>query len=332
MKKIVGFILSIVILLIILYIIGVKKVINVLLKVNLTFVFIAILMELVVILIMTLRWKYVLKVLDYSPSIKNLFLLVLLGQFINNITPSMRGGGEPFRAYYLYKLENIPKGVAFSSVLVERVLDTIIFLFMTITVIAHFITCGFEYTNYLIFSWIFIFITSFFLFYIILNKNLLIKMALKVNKFIEKFKKNKYNEDKILNSIEEFYSSLKMFKKSKKDGNVIIAIILSFLWYILDILKLWILFLAIPYYISIINVASVYLVTLLSGIFSPTPSGFGTSDIVMIGAFSLLNTNPSVATVITLLDRFISYILPTIFGYLASLYIYKKAGERYYGK
>ncbi|MEO2117087.1 MAG: UPF0104 family protein, partial [Methanocaldococcus sp.] len=300
--------------------IGLDEIIKVLINANPKYLILAFILQILVFVILSARWKFIIKILGYSANFKNIFLLVLMGLFINNITPSMRGGGEAFRAYYLSKLEKIPQGLAFSTVVVERVLDTAIFLFFTLFVIGYFVITGFEYIEYLILSWIFLFSLTAIIIYLIANKTLLIKTVTKISKFICKYCSYKYDEAKILQSIEEFYNSMKFFK-NKRGWDVVIAIFLSVMWYIFDILKLWMLFLSISYIVSIVSIATVYLITLLSGVLSITPSGFGTADTVMILSFSAFDIPPSIAAAVTLLDRFISYILPTIFGYIAMIII-----------
>lgn len=44
----------------------------------------------------------------------------------------------------------------------------------------------------------------------------------------------------------------------------------------------------------------------------------------MIISFTVFNIPPSVAAVVTILDRLISYIFPTILGYIAIIIIKKK--------
>ncbi|HII59228.1 TPA: UPF0104 family protein [Methanocaldococcus jannaschii] len=307
--------------------IGLDKIIKVLINTNPEYVILAFILQILVSVILSARWKFIIKILGYSANFKNIFLLVLMGLFINNITPSMRGGGEAFRAYYLSKLEEIPKGLAFSTVVVERVLDTAIFLFFTLFVIGYFVVTGFKYLEYLILSWIFLFSLTAIIIYLIANKGLLIKTVTKISKFICKYCSYNYDETKILQSIEEFYNSMKFFK-NKRGWEVVVAIFLSVMRYIFDILKLWLLFLSLSYVVSVICVSAVYLITLLSGVLSITPSGFGTADTVMILSFSAFNIPPSVAAAVTLLDRLVSYILPTILGYIAMLIIKREIDKK----
>ncbi|XRO75163.1 UPF0104 family protein [Methanocaldococcus sp. 28A] len=326
-KSSILFILSIAFILILMAYIGIYKIFQILISANPIYIILAIILQIVISILLALRWRYITNILGYKASMKNLFLLVLMGMFINNITPSMRGGGEAFRAYYLSKLEKIPKGLAFSTVVVERVLDTSIFLFFTLFVIGYFVVTGFKYLEYLILSWIFLFSLTAVVIYLIANKKLLIKTVTKISKFICKYSSYNYEEDKILKSIDDFYNSMRFFK-NKRGRDVYIAITLSVGWYVLDILKLWLLFISLSYIVSIVSVAAVYLITLLFGILSITPSGFGTADTVMILSFSAFKIPLSVSAAVTLLDRFVSYVFPTLLGYIAMLIIKKELDKK----
>ncbi|XRO77398.1 UPF0104 family protein [Methanocaldococcus sp. 10A] len=326
-KSSILFILSIAFILILMAYIGIYEIFQILISANPIYIILAFILQIVISILLALRWRYITDILGYKASMKNLFLLILMGLFINNITPSMRGGGEAFRAYYLSKLEKIPKGLAFSTVVVERVLDTAIFLFFTLFVIGYFVVTGFKYLEYLILSWICLFSLTAVVIYLIANKKLLIKTVTKISKFICKYCSYNYDEEKILKSIDEFYNSMRFFK-NKRGREVYIAIILSVGWYVLDILKLWLLFLSLHYIVSIVSVAAVYLITLLSGVLSITPSGFGTADMVMILSFSAFKIPPSVAAAVTLLDRFVSYVIPTLLGYIAMLIIKKELDKK----
>jgi uncharacterized protein (TIRG00374 family) len=239
----------------------------------------------------------------------------MMGQFINNITPSMKGGSEPFRAYYLSKLENIPNHISFSSVVIERLLDTLVFLILTLIVIIYFIANGISYATELMFVWSFIGILTALALYVIMHETLAYKLVLKIAKIIAKFSSKSINDDKIKSSINLFQNNIKFFKNNKR--KILMPFILSFGWWILDILRIYILFQAIKSNISVIAVSSTYLISLLIGILPTLPGSLGTSDAVMIGMYSLFNIPYSEAAAGTILDRVISYGLATIVGAFA---------------
>ena len=307
--------IGILIILLILWQIGIKDVINVFLLMDIKLFLVAILVYLITIFVIMMRWRCLLRINNRDATLKNLFLLIMMGQFINNITPSMKGGSEPFRAYYLSKLENIPNHISFSTVVIERLLDTLVFLILTLMVIIYFIAHGISYATELMFIWSFIGILTALALYIIMHKTLAYKLVLKIAKIIARFSSKTINEDKIKSSINLFQGNIRFFKNNKR--KIIIPFILSFGWWILDILRIYILFQAIKSNISVIAVSSTYLISLLIGILPTLPGSLGTSDAVMIGMYSLFNIPYSEAAAGTILDRIVSYGLATIMGALA---------------
>ncbi|MGH2569462.1 MAG: lysylphosphatidylglycerol synthase transmembrane domain-containing protein, partial [Bacteroidota bacterium] len=74
-----------------------------------------------------LRWKYLLAPVKRNARGRNLFSAVMIGYMVNNILPR---AGELVRAYVIGKSEGISKSSALGTVVVERILDTVTFLFM----------------------------------------------------------------------------------------------------------------------------------------------------------------------------------------------------------
>ena len=98
-KTIIFFALSIVILLVMLYFVGIDEVLNALKDANLALIALAIGLQFVSFFLYSLRWKILNDIANLECDIPKLFPIVLVGLAVNNITPSGRGGGEPVRAY-----------------------------------------------------------------------------------------------------------------------------------------------------------------------------------------------------------------------------------------
>ena len=80
-------------------------------------------------LLRALRWRYLLDPIKRGIGLRNLFSGVMVGYFFNNILPR---AGELARPYALAKLESIPKGAAFGTIVVERIMDTVSFLVLVL--------------------------------------------------------------------------------------------------------------------------------------------------------------------------------------------------------
>lgn len=77
------------------------------------------------------RWRYMLAPVKDGISFRNLFSGVMVGYMMNNILPR---AGELVRPYTIGKLEGIPKGAAFGTIVIERLLDTLSFLLLVVAI------------------------------------------------------------------------------------------------------------------------------------------------------------------------------------------------------
>ncbi len=72
------------------------------------------------------RWQYALNYLGYKSLMTNNFLTVLVSYFMNLTIPR---SGEVSRAALLYKYEKIPFDKGFGTIVTERIVDFLVFLF-----------------------------------------------------------------------------------------------------------------------------------------------------------------------------------------------------------
>jgi uncharacterized protein (TIRG00374 family) len=76
-------------------------------------------------LLRALRWRYLLDPLKRSIGLRNLFSGVMIGYLLNNVLPR---AGEIGRPYALARLESLPVSAVFGTIVVERIMDTVMFL------------------------------------------------------------------------------------------------------------------------------------------------------------------------------------------------------------
>ena len=136
---------SLVILAVMLYFVGIDQVIDALKIAKLEYIAIAVAMQVFTYYLYTLRWKILNGLVDINVGIKKLIPMVLVGLAVNNITPSGRGGGEPVRAYILSREEDYPMEETFATVVADRALDTFPFVVLAIlTIIGMALTFNFD--------------------------------------------------------------------------------------------------------------------------------------------------------------------------------------------
>ena len=102
--------ISVVILLIMLWFVGIDQVVDALKMANVSIVVLAILTQIFTYVMYTLRWQILNRQANMDVSIRELLPMVLVGLAVNNITPSGRGGGEPVRAYVLSNEKDYQSG------------------------------------------------------------------------------------------------------------------------------------------------------------------------------------------------------------------------------
>lgn len=98
--------ISVVILLVMLWFVGIDQVVTALKLANVYIIVLAIVIQIITYFLYSLRWQILNKQASMDVSMRELLPMVLVGLAVNNITPSGRGGGEPVRAYILSNEKN----------------------------------------------------------------------------------------------------------------------------------------------------------------------------------------------------------------------------------
>ena len=81
----------------------------------------------------SIRWKMLLKPMDYHPKLRTTFAAVMVGYFANLAFPRL---GEVMRCGILYKYEKIPVSKSIGTVITERTVDMLVFLLLFLVTFA----------------------------------------------------------------------------------------------------------------------------------------------------------------------------------------------------
>lgn len=317
-KKTVGLLgISVLILLVMLWFVGIDQVINALRIAKLEFIALAIAFQVATYYLFALRWKILNNLVDIDVSIKSLVPMVLVGLAVNNITPSGRGGGEPVRAYILSREKNYPMEETFATVVADRALDTFPFVVLAVLTIVG-MTFYFEMDLWLLLVMVFvvalIVVVLIFLIYMSINP----KFGKRVDGWIiglvrRFYKKNSEElEEKIHGVIAGFQDTMKMVIYNRKV--LYIALPLSFVIWIFEILRVYFVFLAFGAVVSPILIGEVFILASLVGMIPLLPGGLGAVDGMMILFYSAAGITPSVSAAATVIERLISFWMATIIG------------------
>ena len=310
-------IVSFLILIVMFHFIGIENVIDALKKANLGLIALAIGIQIFTYFLYTLRWKLVNDAVNIKVSFRSLFPMMMVGLAVNNITPSGRGGGEPVRAYILSKEEGYDLKDTFAGVVADRVLDTFPFIVLAaITIVAMLLY--FEIPTWLVvvlvLSVIGILVVLGILVYLCINQNFGNALEKFIFRIVSRFYK-KSSEDlekKIHDNIFGFQKTMSVLILNRK--LLYYTVPLSFLIWIFEILRVYIVFLAFGASLNVIVIGEVFIIASLVGMIPLLPGGLGAVDGVMIGFYSKAGISLSLAGPVTLIERLISFWMATIIG------------------
>lgn len=311
-------IIGLVIMVVILYFIGIDTVINALAMANLWYILLAVLLQFAAYYIYTLRWFIINKSADMDGvKLKKLFPMVLVSLAVNNITPSGRGGGEPVRAYILTKESDYSFDRTFATVLGDRALDTFPFIILAIiTIIGMIMTFSLSLVWILTLVVCVVAITALvvIIIYMSVNEEFGDKLTNWIIKLVKRFYK-KYKPRhaiQIKQYVSGFQSTMKVLITDKYV--LMYALPLSFVGWIVEIFRVYFVFLAFGANVSPIIIAEVFIIACLVGMIPLLPGGLGAVDGIMILFYSGAGITASISAAATVVERLISFWMTTILG------------------
>lgn len=298
---------------------GVEDVIGVLKKARLDYFILAVLVYIAGVVLWALRWGVLLKSLNINASFRTILGAIFVGVFVNNVTPGARGGGEPMRMYYLSKRSNETYGPVFATIMADRILDlipVIVMLFLSMVYVYRLGSTTLMITllvlNAILAALIVITLV------ILLNerrtKRILYWFFGLVSRLMPK-KAKKY-EEKFIHNIEvnvpKFQKGFKLLLKDKKA--FLLALAYSFAFWFLTLLRSYFIFLSIKYPVGLEEIMVVQMIGVVAGLISIIPGGAGFIEAINSGVYILLGIDKNFAVTATLIDRLISYWIPTVLG------------------
>ena len=310
--------ISVLILALMLYFVGIDKVINALKIANLYIIALAIAVQIFTYFLYTLRWQILVKLADMDVSFMQLLPLILVGLAVNNITPSGRGGGEPVRAYILSKeSKKYSFDETFATVVADRALDTFPFIVLAAITTAAMVLF-FDFALWLIVVMVLAVIAIIILLFVLIYMCIDPKFGERVDGWVIGLVRRFYKKDsedlenKIHSSIFGFQNTMKILISNKK--GLVYTLSLSFIIWAFEIFRVYLVFLAFGAHVDIIVVGEVFIVACLVGMIPLLPGGIGAIDGVMVIFYSRAGIPTSISTAATFIERLISLWMATIIG------------------
>ena len=296
-KKVLIFLLfGLLIMAVMLYFIGIDEVIEALKLSNLWLVLLAIVIQIFTYFLYTWRWNIINKTADMDLGIKKSLPMVLVSLAVNNITPSGRGGGEPVRAYLLAKEGHFKFEDTFATVIADRALDTFPFVILAILTIIGIIftfSLDIKLIAFLVIMVTLITAGVILLLYVCINEAFGVKLTSWIIKIVSRFYK-KFNEDteeRIIEAVKTFQARMNALLRER--SIIYYALPLSFVIWIFEILRVYVVFLAFGAKVSPIVIGEVF---------------------IMILFYANAGITASLSAAATVVERLISFWMTTFIG------------------
>jgi hypothetical protein len=307
-----------------------KELFNILKTTNYLYVFVGILIgALGGSLVRSYRWKFLLEPIKSDIKYKNLFSTTVVGYMMNNLIPR---SGEVARPYLLGKNEGISKMAAFGTIILERIIDTVIFLLMFGFCLIFFknrISNAFPQIGSAV---VILIILTFVLFAWIIFSMFKTELSLKIVKVFTKILPNRYQVriDSLFGSLVNSFEILKKPKLLVKIGFYTFILWFVYLvstlipFYSFDILtngSIW---------LSMWN-ANLLLVLISVSMFVPAPAGTGpyhyVCKVTLTSIFSISEVNALGYATSTHLMGFILYFIGGMYYFISMNYKFSELKE-----
>lgn len=325
------FALGILIIFFILRYIGVEETVAVLKEVKVSFLFLGVLTQILLFVIWGYRWKTILEAIEERVSVKNLYISLFIGVMINNITPSAKTGGEPIRAYTLSKREKIRVERAFATITADRVFDSFPYTFLSLFSVLYLfffrdVPTWVQYVLLfaLFFSIFMLMVTVYLCINVKTAKRLILGM---INFFGRFFPRIKRYSGMVEERIVDFNSTVLKIGKSR--STMAKSMIISFLMLFLSVSRVYFIFRAVGYDVTLIVPIVVTIIAIQVNIIPLLPGGLGTTEGVMIIIFSIFGISSAISASVAILDRLLSYWLGIFIGAACSFLPHEPLEKEY---
>ncbi|NJD99237.1 flippase-like domain-containing protein [Thermococcus sp. LS1] len=239
-----------------------------------------------------IRWKLVLRGMGKEVPLFELVKAILASIFMNNITPMSRSGGELLRITWISRRSKVPVGISTVSIIYERILETVPVFVLFLIGMLYFSAMP----------------DVLFLIGIAGVAAIWIKWDSFVSLSLKIFKTSVSEEE------------MKKILSLRDRHNITLAgILLSSAVWILDVARLKLITLAFGFDLSLSLIAVISIANLLLGLVAFTPGGIGIIEGGLVGTLTHFGIPVGFAVSITLLERFVSYVLSSLVGFIVLL-------------
>ena len=316
MKRFFVFIISISLIILLILWIGPTNILNSFKTASWQWLLVALFIHLLAVGVRSLRWGFI---INQPFKFKNNYIVKTIGLFAGNFSP-MRTAGEVLNAVAGKKINKISLHEGLSAGLTERLFD-----FLVVAVLLILPSIWIENMRFVsIIGAVSSLIMVLVVYLVNWRENTSIWIYKKIHPILCKLPIN----EEVLDSIySKFTEGLKGMTRSTNsfttNRNLFVVLILAFMSWILECLRLYVVFHAFNVEISFMSVIVIFLLANVIGIASALPGGMGSIEVSLTGLFVLFGVPTALAGSIALADRLVSFWAVSVLGLIFSSYYAK---------
>jgi uncharacterized protein (TIRG00374 family) len=267
------------------------------------------------------RWQAALSFINCRISFDVRYLMLCATIFLNNITPGVRVGGDPFgRAYMMHKLENTSYSSSMASIIGDHALDPLVGVsFLMAGLLLQFGKGSLQLSLILIAAWALAAFVTVFIPRLFFKKRIAVKGVSSITNRVLGWFGKRGNAQETMGGIEDFYSdsyaTVDKWKKVLSIGS------LTLLLWALDVFRLYTIFLALGYHPKLAMLLIASSVPVIVGLIPLLPGGLVLVEGSLISVLALFGVPLNLAMAATVIERGISFVLSTIVGAVIFSYL-----------
>lgn len=267
------------------------------------------------------RWQIALSAVDRKINFSSLYLICHGGKFVTNVTPIMKAGGDPFRAYFAKKLKNLPYDLGLATLLAETAISIpVFFSFLTAGLVIWLYLTAPLWLTFLVGILMGLFVVFFLpvVRWLVERETALDQLVRLVN-WIREHLGRDGSAESVKKSLKEFYKSTQFVMNHKRAA--VSMVLVTFFLYSTTVLRFYLIFLAlgltISWYVPLLGAT----VPFLLGLIPFSPGGLVFVEGGMLGLFVALGISGPAAASAVIIERGISYFISTAAGGVAASYL-----------
>jgi hypothetical protein len=262
------------------------------------------------------RWKIALSRSGHVAGLRDLYLVVFGGIFVNNVTPLTYAGGDPIaRVYLLKRAQRVPYSTGFATIISEFILDFPVFF--SFIMLGLFLWVGVGQ------AWLALLLSGFWLLVLgcwcIFLRRVLgsERVSTSTGKFAAKivgFFHKRARKMRIAGGVKKFWYQMGNIVRNPKTVMWIVSF--SAILWLLGIIRLFVIFQALGYSPPLPMLVLAVTIPWLAGLIPLLPAGLGTVDAAALLIFMQFMPPGyySVAVAAWMVERAVSFLFATTVG------------------